>query len=177
MRARTILLITAVAIGVLSVPGNVAAQFGVNSKYFGIHVGVTGIGSATAIGVNGEVAYNDRVGIGVWADTWSYGESMVFGGSSYDWNVRYVALAGTGAYHFPVRENPKLDPFLGLALGYYVVSTSGNGFSGITYTGSQSRMFVGGYGGVRYAFSPSASAVARIGFGSAQFTLGVDFRM
>jgi outer membrane protein W len=177
MRARMILLITAGVIGVVSIPGSAAAQFGVNSKYFGIHLGVSDIGSAAAIGVNGEVAYNDRVGIGAWADTWSYGERMNFGGSSYDWNVRYVALAATGAYHFPVRSNRKLDPFAGAGLGYYVVSTTGNGFNGPTYNGSVSRMFLSIFGGARYALSNSASGVVRVGFGSAWITLGVDFKM
>jgi hypothetical protein len=177
MRARTILLIAAIASGVLSAPASVRAQhFGPNSKYLGFHLGVSGVGSAPALGVNGEIAYNDRVGIGAWGDTWSYGERMNFGGNSYDWNVRYVALAGTGAYHFPVRSNPKLDPFLGIALGYFVVSTSGVGSPG-AYTGSTSRMFLGAFGGARYALGTSTSGVARIGFGSAYLTLGLDFKM
>ena len=177
MRARLLILIAAVAGCVLCVPGNVAAQFGPNSRYLGFHVGVSGVGSAPALGMNGEMAYNNRVGIGAWFDTWSYGERLAFSGVSYDWNVRYIALAGTAAYHFPVREEPRLDPFVGGALGYYVVSTSGDGFSGVNYTGSASRMFMGLYGGTRFAFNPSMSGVVRIGFGSSTLTLGLDFKL
>ena len=177
MRARTVLLIAAVASGVFSVPGNVAAQFGRQSRYLGVHVGTTSLGSATAIGVNGEMAYNERVGIGAWLDTWSYGETLAFGGAVYDWDVRYIALAATGAYHFPVREEPRLDPFAGMALGYYVVSTSGVNFSGVSYNGSTSRLFLGAFGGARWAFNNNVSGVVRLGFGSTTFTIGLDFKM
>ena len=178
MRARMVLLIAAVASGVVGAPGNVAAQkFGPESKYLGVHVGFSGVGSATALGVNGEMAYNDKVSIGAWADTWSYGERLAFGGAFYDWDVRYIALAATGAYHFPVPSEPKLDPFAGLALGYYVVSTSGTGFSGVTYAGSSSRLFLGAFGGARYALSNRTSGVVRIGFGSTTLTVGLDFKM
>jgi hypothetical protein len=172
-----VFLIGLVASSVLSAPDNVAAQFGSNSRYLGFHVGVSGPGSAPALGMNGEIAHNNRVGIGAWLDTWSYGERMAFGGANYDWSVRYIALAGTGAYHFPVRSEPKLDPFLGAALGYYVVSTSGEEFGGASYTGSTSRMFLGIFGGARYAFNNSTSGVVRIGFGSAALTLGLDFKL
>ena len=58
-----------------------------------------------------------------------------------------------------------------------MVSTSGEGFSGVTYTGSASRMFVSVFGGARYALSNSTSGVVRIGFGSTPLTLGLDFRL
>ncbi|MGH7472063.1 MAG: hypothetical protein ACRENP_29285, partial [Longimicrobiales bacterium] len=80
-------------------------------------------------------------------------------------------------YHFPVPTEPKLDPFLGLALGYFLVSTSSSGFSGVTYTGSTSRIFLGAFGGVRYALNRSTSGVVRLGFGSTSLTLGLDFKM
>jgi hypothetical protein len=149
-----------------------AAQFGTKQKYLGVHVGVSGVGSAAALGLNGEVAYNDKIGIGAWFDTWSYGETFTGG----EWNVRYVALAGTGAYHFPVKSNPKIDPFLGLAVGYFVVSTSSD-VGGFSYDGSGSRIFIGGFGGARYHFKPNMSGVARLGFGAAYLTLGLDFKM
>jgi hypothetical protein len=157
-------------------PTGVVAQFGPGIKFIGAHVGLSGVGSTAAFGVNGEIAYNDKIGIGVWADTWSYGENFRSAGTSYDWNVRYVALAGTGSYHFVVKSQPKLDPFLGLALGYYVVNTSADGFSG-DYAGSASRIFLGGFGGARYAFNPNLHGVARLGFGASYLTVGVDFKM
>jgi hypothetical protein len=162
--------------GALLVPAAASAQFGPDQTYLGAHMGISGVGSAAAIGVSAEVSYDENISIGGWLDTWSYGErfpSSVGGGS---WDVRYVAIAGTGAYHFPIEDNPKLDPFLGVALGYYVVSTSGS-VAGFEYTGSSNRLFVGGYGGARYFFKPNVAGVARVGFGSAYLTLGVDLKM
>jgi hypothetical protein len=158
-------------------PCSVAAQFGPNQKYLGAHIGLSGVGSTAAFGINGEVAYNNRITIGGWADTWGYGETFGTGAGTYDWNVRYFALAGTGAYHFPIESTPKLDPFVGLALGYYIVSTKANGFDGIDYGGDASRIFLGGYGGARYFFKETMAGVARVGFGASYLTVGLDFKL
>lgn len=163
--------------GGLALPGTASAQFAAGQKNLGVHVGMSGVGSAAAFGVNGELAYTDRIGIGVWADTWSYGQDFNTALGPGSWDVRYVAVAGTGSYHFPVSSNPKLDPFLGVALGYFVVSTETQSAGSATYTGDASRLFVGGFGGARYYFKPTLSGVARAGFGASYLTLGVDFKL
>ncbi len=177
MRRSTILGALATLLAVVLLPTGAAAQYGANQKYFGAHVGVSGVGSAAAVGVNGEVAYNEHIGIGGWADTWSYGQTFnsTFGNSSY--NVRYVALAGTGAYHFAVKSAPKFDPFVGVALGYYIVSSKAESSFGGTASADASRIFLGGYGGARYFFKNNLSGVARLGVGASYLSLGVDFRM
>ena len=172
MRARVLLVVSALVISVGTFASQAQAQFQPKQKFLGAHVGLSGVGSAAALGVNGEVAYNDRIGIGAWFDTWSYSSSFVGG----EWSVRYVALAGTGAYHFPVKSNPKIDPFLGVAVGYFVVSTSTD-VNGANYGGNGSRIFAGGFGGARYLFKPNLAGVARLGFGASYLTVGVDFKM
>lgn len=169
-------LSTLLVAAALAAPTAAQAQFGEGQKYFGAHVGLSGVGSTAAFGVNGEVAYNDRIGIGAWADTWSYGQTYTsaFGSSSY--STRYIALAGTGSYHFPIESQPKLDPFVGVALGYYIVNAEATS-GGFTATADDSRMFVGGFGGARYAFKDNLSGVARLGFGASYLTLGVDFKL
>jgi hypothetical protein len=169
----------------LALPAAMAGQaksspfdgFGKDQKFLGVHVGMSGVGSTANYGVNGEVAVTRNIGVGGWLDTWSYGQSFGTALGSYDWNVRYIAVAGTGAYHFAIKDNPKVDPFAGAALGYYIVSESTNATGAGTYQGSASRMFLGGYGGVRYFFKPQLSGVARLGFGSSYLTLGLDYRM
>jgi hypothetical protein len=162
---------TSLLFAALFVPGRAAAQYGASQKYLGGHIGLSAYGSTAAFGVSGEVSYNDRIGIGAWLDYWSYGYSNFY-------DLRYIAVAGTGAYHFPVRSNPKLDPFAGLALGYFIVSDSYNGPGNDPgYTGSSSRIFLGGFGGIRYFFKPSLAGVARIGFGASYLTVGLDFRL
>ena len=157
-------------------PADATAQFAGQQKWLGGHVGLSGVGSAPSLGVSGEVAYNDRIAIGGWLDTWSYGESYGSVVGTTEWDVRYVAVAGTGSYHFPLENSPKWDPFVGLALGYYVVNSSTTAAgSGVTFSGDSSRLFFGGFGGVRYFFKESVSAVARAGFGASTLTLGLDF--
>jgi hypothetical protein len=174
-RNRTLGMLAVVAVSaLLLLPNSAAAQFGKNQTYLGAHVGLSGVGSAASYGVNGEVAYNEHIGIGAWLDTWSYGYSY----TTYSWNVRYIALAGTGAYHFPVKSEPKLDPFVGAAVGYYVVHASeSSAFGNFSYNGNGNRLFVGGFGGARWAFNPNLSGVARVGFGASYLTIGLDWKM
>lgn len=166
-------ILAALIVGGLAMPRGAAAQWAAGQKDIGVHVGLSGVGSATAIGLNGEYGYNKNIGIGAWLDTWSYG----YNSGLYGWNVRYIALAATGAYHFPIKSTPKLDPFVGLALGYYIVSTSVNGTAAIAYNGSSSRLFLGAFGGLRYYFNNTLSGVARAGFGASYLTLGLDFKL
>lgn len=156
-------------------PASADAQFVEGGRYAGFHLGMSGVGSTAAFGGQGEIAYNENISIGAWFDYWSYGETYTFSGFTTDWSTRYVSLAGTGAYHFPIENNPKLDPFLGVAVGYYIVSTSTSDSNGGVYSGDGSRMFVGGHAGVRYFFKPTMSGVARLGVGSSYLTLGMDF--
>jgi hypothetical protein len=174
---RSILMGLAVAAGLAGAATQAEAQFAAGQRHVGVHVGLSGVGSAAAIGVNAELAYTDQIGIGLFADTWSYGQSWgsAFGGGS--WDVRYVALAGTGAYHFRIEGNPKLDPFLGATLGYYIVNTESSASGAPTYDASSSRMFLGGYGGIRYFLNDRLSGVARAGVGASYLTLGVDLKL
>ena len=177
MRMRQVISMLGIVAVTAAAPDQVAAQFGAGQKYLGVHVGMSGVGSTAAIGLSGEMAYNDRISLGAWADTWSYGEDLATSVGAYSWDVRYVAVAGTGAYHFPIESTPKLDPFIGLALGYFVVSSSTKGPAGVAYTGDASRMFLGGFGGARYFFKDNLSGVVRAGFGASYLTVGVDFGM
>jgi hypothetical protein len=175
IRLRSLCPVVLVAALALFAAQPASAQYTEDGRYAGFHLGMSGVGSAAAFGVQGDIAYNDRISIGGWVDVWSYGESYTFSGSTTEWSTRYVSVAATGSYHFPIENNPKLDPFLGVSAGYFVVSSSATGSTGAIYTGDGSRMFVGGHAGVRYFFKPTMSGVARLGVGSSYLTLGMDF--
>lgn len=169
-------IVAILAASVLS-PSAMHGQFAAGQKNLGVHVGLSGVGTAPSFGVNGDLAFSDRVSVGAWADTWGYGESLSIGSDSYRWDVRYIALAGTSAYHFPIDDQPKLDPFVGVSVGYFIVSAEGSGAGGIVYGGDSSRAFVGGFAGIRYAFRERLNGVARAGFGASHLTLGLDYRL
>ena len=177
MKTTRMLLTTLLAIAASLIAVEASAQFQQGQKSVGAHLGLSGVGAAPALGVSGELAYSDRLALGGWVDTWSHGESVGTSQGRYRWNSRYLSLAGTGAYHFPVEEHPKWDPFLGLAVGYFVVSTSADGPSGVSADAAASRMFLGGFGGVRYSFAERLRGVARAGFGASYLTIGIDYRL
>jgi hypothetical protein len=157
-------------------PPEAEAQFELGQKYIGAHIGLSGVGSAAALGLHGEFAYNENIGIGATFDTWSYSERYT-GIFQAGWTIRYLAFAGTGAWHFPVESNPKLDPFVGLGVGYFVVDSKWDGGGVIgSYSGSGSRVFADGFAGLRYHFQPTLSGVLRAGVSVSYLTAGMDFR-
>lgn len=173
MKRRSYLLITALLASVsFAQPG--VAQFDENSRHGGFHVGLSGVGSTASYGLQGEAAINEHVSIGAWVDTWGFSQSFGVGSSVVGWDVRYIAVAGTGSYHFQIEDQPELDLFAGGSLGYFVVSSSTTGSTGV-FTGNGSRIFFGAHGGVRYWFKESLAGLAQIGIGASHLTLGLDF--
>jgi len=152
----------------LGLAGPASAQFEAGKKFFGPRIGLSGVGSAPAIGAAFEVAREGQIGIGGFVDYWSY-SSRIGGFRS---SVSYLAFGATGSYHFEV-DDDRWDPFVGLALGYYVVGYEDNvsGVAGAT----GSRIFLGGQGGVRYFFKETMAVVARAGFGASYLSVGLDF--
>lgn len=151
-----------------------AAQFDENSRHGGVHLGVSGVGSTASFGLQGETAINENVSIGAWVDTWGFSQSFGVAGSVVGWDVRYFAVAGTGAYHFAIEDQPELDLFVGGSLGYFVVSSSTSGSTGV-FTGNGSRLFFGAHGGARYWFKENLAGLAQIGIGASYLTIGLDF--
>jgi hypothetical protein len=175
---RRLLLLTATAILASSV--SAAAQSSgqriIKPGYtdLGPTVGLGGIGSAgLAFGGRFERAIKQLpdmgdgvLGIQASVDVWSYGDQ--FGAIDYDF--RYIAFGVTANYHFNVKSNPKIDPFLGLGLGNSAVSTefTGDYSSGIYFVGRA---------GVRYFYKPNLALYADAGAGAATLNVGATFRL
>lgn len=89
-----------------------------------------------------------------------------------------VATAGVfGNYHFPIKSNPKIDPYLGLALVYQHVSSSWSG-GGVSFgSAAGSTTDFAGQGGVRYFFSEKLAGQAQVGFGYGTLGLGVTWKL
>ena len=149
-------------------------QFDENTRHAGFHLGVSGVGSTASIGAQGDVAINDQFSVGGWFDTWSYGQSFGVLGSTVSWDIRYIAFAGTGSFHFPIEDQPNLDLFAGGSLGFFVVQATTTGTTGV-FTGDGNRLFFGAHGGARYWFKENMAALAQIGVGASYLTLGMDF--
>lgn len=107
---------------------------------------------------------NGVVGIQASVDIWNY--NVPYTGGQYDW--RYTNIGVTANYHFQVKSNPKVDPFLGLGLGNSSVSTDfvGSYSSGIYFIGRA---------GIRYFYKPRLALYADAGAGASTLNVGATF--
>ena len=81
----------------------------------------------------------------------------------YSWSYKYIPIGVTANYHFKLDE-PKIDPFVGLGLGYNVISCSVTGtFNGDC--GYSSGIYAIARAGARYFFSPKMAVYGDVGAG------------
>ena len=137
-------------------------------------VGLGGIGDAgLSFGARFERAIKalpdlggGTLGLEASVDIWTY--NSPFGTSAYDF--RWMAFGGTANYHFAVKSNPKIDPFLGAGLGFNTVSTDAGGdySSGISFIGRA---------GIRYFLSRRMALYADAGAGASAINAGLTFSL
>jgi len=97
------------------------------------------------------------------------------GFTGYSWSYKYIPIGVTANYHFKLDE-PKIDPFVGLGLGYNVISCSVTGtFNGDC--GYSSGIYAIARAGARYFFSPKMAMYGDVGAGGAALNLGLVFKM
>ncbi|MFN8582582.1 MAG: hypothetical protein U0163_16610 [Gemmatimonadaceae bacterium] len=105
------------------------------------------------------------LGIEVSADYYHW--SNVYAGTDYGFS--YMPIGATANYHFKVSSNGKVDPFLGLGLGYLSVSTKYGG----SYDGSG--IYFIGRAGIRYFMNPHMAVYGDLGAGAATVSAGLMF--
>lgn len=135
-------------------------------------IGLGGIGSAgIAFGGRFEHAIkrlpdlgNGVLGIEASVDIWSFNNGYLT--SAFDY--RFINIGVTANYHFDVKSNPKVDPFLGFGLGNSSVSTDAAG-------GYSSGVYFIGRAGIRYFYKPRLALYADAGAGASTLNLGVMF--
>lgn len=155
------------------------AQFEANKSYAGPAVGLSFLGSTVSFGANYEYGMSMKeigvdapglLGIGGLVRYWSYDEGF--------WSYTDLVIAAQGNYHF-ILDNKKLDPYLGLIIGYDVGSFDWGGPNSSLYDISYGGFIFGASAGVRYWFSPQMAINARLGTGSnlgSTLDVGVDFK-
>jgi hypothetical protein len=92
-------------------------------------------------------------------------------GSSY--SVKYIPIGATANYHFKV-ANDKIDPFLGLGLGFEVVSCDYDGPGDCSFS---SGIYFIGRAGIRYFFKENMSLYGDVGAGGAALNVGLMFKL
>ena len=169
------IVVVALLAGSAALVRPVSAQFSASILDIGPTIGLGGIGSASlAIGGRLEKGIrtlpnmgNGILGIQASFDYYSYGESF------YDY--RYIPLGVTANYHFVIENSPKIDPFIGLGLGYSILSCDFTGI-GVDVCPNSGIYFIGRLGG-RYYFQERIAAYADVGAGAATLNVGLMFRL
>jgi hypothetical protein len=136
-------------------------------------VGIGGIGGAgLSFGGRFERAIktlpnlgDGTLGIEGSVDYWSYNDRFI----NIDYGFRYIAFGGTANYHFKVKTNPKVDPFLGLGLGFNSVSSD--------YVSASSGVYFIGRAGIRYFYKPKLALYADAGAGASTLNFGLMFKL
>jgi hypothetical protein len=155
-----------------------APIFGLGYTDIGGVIGLGGVGSASAsFGGRFEHAIkalpdlgNGMLGIQAAFDYYSWSGGTGLG--TYSW--KYIPIGVTANYHFKVTE-PKFDPFVGLGLGYQIITCDAPGLpSGYC---SNSAVYFIGRAGARYFFSPKMAVYGDVGAGGATLNLGVMFKL
>lgn len=93
-----------------------------------------------------------------------------------EWSYSYIVVAGQGNWHFKPGE--KFDPFVGIVLGYDIVSAdweANSGYETWHWEASGSEMVFGGNLGMNYDLSPSMAFSARLGY-PYYLAAGVNFK-
>lgn len=138
-----------------------------------------GVYGTLAVGVHGEKAIggprpelgNGRIGVGASIDMYSYSD----GAFGYRWSYRVIPVTGFVNYHVTLKES-KLDPYAGIGLGYYMVSTSVDGINTSASSARGSALFLGVQLGARYFVKPNLAVQAQTGVGLGALSLGVTWK-
>lgn len=112
--------------------------------------------------------------VGIAKSEYDYGSYY----EDYKWTYTYIVIGGRAAYHLKL-NSPKIDPYGGLMLGYNIVSyKEPDGWNPYyDYSGGDSYLMYGFYGGARYFFNPNMAVYAEIGYGFGYLNLGISYKL
>ncbi|MDZ4810935.1 MAG: hypothetical protein SGI96_22090 [Bacteroidota bacterium] len=144
-----------------------------------LHLGVgfgggfyTGSIEMPPVSASFETAVSEKVSVGGIIAYSSANENLGF--SNDDAKYTYLLIGARGNYHFATSE--KFDPYVGLTLGYNVVSAKlSSTFS--NYQVKASALIYGGQIGANYYFSPKFGAFAELGYGIGILTIGITAKL
>jgi hypothetical protein len=155
-----------------------AGAFKTGSTYAGPRVWLGNLNGAVAIGAQAERAFTEPgqtgsgiISGGVGVDYYSWNYDYSFG----KWSYSVIPLQAFSNYHFIIKGNSKLDPYVGLALVYSIVNASWEG-SGTEVDANGSGAALAGQGGLRYFINESFALQGQVGFGYGTIGLGTSWR-
>ena len=135
--------------------------------------GVPPISISFEQGVKDEVLEKGVIGVGGYVGYSSYKYDYL------EWGYKYsnIIIGARGNFHYPLID--KLDTYLGILLGYRILTANefGSAPGGWDYSASSGGVAFAGYIGGRYYVSDKFSVLAELGYGIAYLTLGVGLKL
>lgn len=184
MKSSILVLVVALFLAIPFVASGQDQYFEAGKSYLGPSIGLSFLGSAAQFGVNYEYGMKmdfGMVGIGGVFRYWGYSDNVSVG----TWKYSNILIGAQGNYHFKMDPGSKIDPWVGLVLGYDASSSSwtwasgyGNYF-GIEPSSTSGGLVLNAQGGARYWISPTMAIRASIGYGSLSYgalDVGVDWK-
>ncbi|MDP2887137.1 MAG: hypothetical protein Q8P51_19200 [Ignavibacteria bacterium] len=177
-------LLLAAVVLFLTIPFVASGQtyFEAGKSYVGPTIGLSFLGSTPEFGANYEYGMKmefGTIGIGGIFRYWGYSEDVGFGSFKFT----NILIGAQGNYHLKQDAGSKLDPWVGVILGYDASSakwTGASNFFGFEPTASTSGgLVLNAQGGARYWISPTMAVRGSIGYGSLSYgalDLGIDFK-
>jgi len=104
---------------------------------------------------------------------YDYGGIGLNSNTTYD----YYNISGFSNYHFPVKSK-KLDPYVGIMLGYQALSTdTEHDYTDYTTSAAAGGVIWGAQVGANYYFSKGVGVFAELGYGVAILNVGLALRL
>lgn len=167
----------------LSAAAAQGSEFKVGTKLLSVGL----LGGGTGFGIGAGAAY--EVGVKELAPEWTLGVGGFVGftqksytcGAACDYTFRAIPIDAVGNVHYKMKDNPKLDLYGGLSIGFtnFSASSSVNGFDYGLYGNTNSGLGIGGQIGARYDLTPKLNGFLQLGGGSntAVYFVGLTFKM
>jgi hypothetical protein len=132
----------------------------------------TGTTTLPPISVSYEKGITENISVG---GIVGYSASKYDDGFGDEFKYTYLLIGARGNYHFGTTD--KFDPYVGVTLGYNIVTFSEpGGYSGL-YSASGSELLAGAQIGANYYFSDNAGAFAELGYGIGIINVGLTLKL
>jgi len=174
MRRNCLIGAVVLALSVAGASGASAQTTGFTDHYFDVGpvIGIGSIGSAgISYGGRAEFGFkqlpnlgNGVLSIGLSVDHYSY--------NAFAYGFSYTPFSGSVNYHFHLM-NAQIDPFVGIGLGDYFVSTPSN----CNLCSYNSGVYFIAHGGLRYFMTPNLALYGDVGSGTGALHVGVMFKV
>jgi len=138
--------------------------------------GVPPISLSYEQGIKDEVLDKGVIGVCGYVGYSSYKYRYTYFGSDWGWNYTNIFIGGGGLFHYPLVDN--LDTYIGLLLGYQILTTKEYGtIPGEDFSSASGGLVFSSFVGGRYYFGEKFAVFAQLGYGISYLTFGLSIKL